>query len=161
MPSPGRVGITYSPPMISISSPNRLFARAIVGGWYSTSKRLGMPAATWMAAATIGPSPTLRCGATRTENDGFFPRVPAGGFCIEIGGKTIGVGIRRVQLSILEPQRVRGADELGDLLGLVGKRKDRFLVRNGDVAADEICFTGFESFCERRQFIRNDPNRLI
>src|SRR5690606_17580614 len=60
---------------------------------------------------------------------------PAGSPLVEVGGKTVAVSVAAAELTILEPERVRRADNLGRFILLLKQRECSFLVRDCDVAA--------------------------
>ena len=75
--------------------------------------------------------------AACAENHGAPAFVPARSLLVEIGGKTIGIGVAAMDHAILQPERVDGADQLGRLIAAVDRGEGRLLVGNGDVAADK------------------------
>src|SRR6185295_10734471 len=70
---------------------------------------------------------------------------------IEACKEALDVGVGRLERSLVEPERVRGADGFGTVVGL-RERERNFLVRDGDVGAD-IAVIG-EMRHELREFFR-------
>ena len=65
---------------------------------------------------------------------GVEPMVPAWDRVVEVGEKTLDIGIGRAQRAALVPQRIRGADRLRASVGS-GQGQCRLLVRHRDVGA--------------------------
>ena len=61
--------------------------------------------------------------------------IPSRMAVVEIGKEANTVGIGRHQPAVLAPERVGGAEFIGQGIRHVGKPIGRFLVRNGDIAA--------------------------
>src|SRR5690606_541969 len=75
------------------------------------------------------------CRATCSQNRCGCHLRPAGSPLVEVGGKTVAVSVAAAELTILEPERVRRADNLGRFILLLKQGKSGFLMRDCDVAA--------------------------
>ena len=74
--------------------------------------------------------------AARAEHQRLLSRIPSARAGVEIIDKALDVGVGRVQLAALIPQRVGRTDRAGARIRL-GQCQCTFLVRNGDVGADK------------------------
>jgi hypothetical protein len=99
------------------------------------------------ARATVGEVDALDAAFEQAEHDRargtagpehqcLFRAVPTGRSGIEIADEAFDIGIGRAQLAVGKPKRVRSADGPGTRIGR-GQRQHVFLVRDGDVGADE------------------------
>jgi hypothetical protein len=84
---------------------------------------------------------------------------PPGGGGIEIAEKTEIVGIVAVDLSVADDQRIDRTNGLGKVIDAIAERKDRFLVRDGDITPDE--FARAKAFEKGGKFGRRDVDRFI
>ncbi len=85
--------------------------------------------------------------------------VPAGVARVEIRREAVPIGVGRMEFSFVQPQRVRGAEFLGEFVRAVRELEGHFLVRDGDVTADKAGASILERSDERceigwRNFVR-------
>ena len=73
--------------------------------------------------------------AAGAEHHGRPACIPTGSLVIEIGGKSVGIGVGGHHLIILPPQRIGGPDLVCDLVDMVHQVQHGLLVRNRDIAA--------------------------
>ncbi len=75
-----------------------------------------------------------------TQNQSAISLVPAGSGSIQIGGKTIGIGVAAAKPAIFKPECVDRADGAGCFIKAFSSGIGRLLVGNGDISASKaIC----------------------
>ncbi len=76
-------------------------------------------------------------GTACAQNQSRIRIVPIRCQRIQIGSKTIGIGIATAKLAVFEPERIDRANGLGRFIAASHSRKSHFLMRDRDITADK------------------------
>jgi hypothetical protein len=102
--------------------------------------------------------------AAGTDDDGLFqPVAPARRLLVEVGEEAVVIGVGAMDRDALGAirggQGIEGADVRGVEIAGIAKLERGFLVRHGDVAADE--FAGADAIEKRLEVVGSNIDRLI
>ena len=98
--------------------------------------------------------------AAGADDDGPFPPLrPAGRRLVHVGEKAGDVSVVAPQMVVLSPQSVHRPERLGDRRSPVAGAEGRFLVRGGDIGANESVFA--DTVGKLAKFSRSDGELFV